>query len=298
MQESNVRHLRGLQAFDVAARCSNLSRAAEELGVTHGAVSRQIKQLETYLGVALLHRLPNGVEKTDSGERLHQATGQAFAALRDGVRDVSRENDRHSITVSLSTSLATQWLVPNLASFRAGNPEVTVFLDTNDDIVDLHSSRIDVALRYGKPGWGGLHCERLTHEELVVVAAPHLVASKGLPMTARDVAELPLLHDEFNPAWDRWAEARGLDVARVENVAVKFGDSSVLIAAAIDGQGVALARRLLVKGDLQAGRLVRLDDTITSLDRALYFVCRPGDEKRALNRRFKQWLQALLQQQV
>lgn len=289
----HVRHLRGLQAFDVAATCSNLSKAAEQLGVTHGAVSRQIKQLEDYLGVLLLHRDPHGVEKTDAGERLHLATRQAFAALRDGVRDVSRGADRRSITISLSASLATKWLVANLASFRAENPGITVFLDTNDEIVELRASEIDVALRYGVPDWAGLHCELLTREELIVVAAPQLVADRALPMSPEDIANLPLLHDEFNPAWDSWAWSCGLDGARVASAAVKFADSAVLIAAAIDGQGVALARRLLVQGDLEARRLARLDDTVTSLDRALYFVCRPGDQNKAPIREFKTWLSSL-----
>ena len=288
-----IRHLRGLQAFDVAATHANLSRAAEELGVTHGAVSRQIKQLEEYLGVSLLYRRPTGVEKTDEGERLHLATRRAFAALRDGLRDVGRWEDRQSITISLSASLATKWLVANLAAFRAAHPGIAVFLDTNDEVVDLYASGIDVALRYGVPDWADLQCELLTREALIVVGAPKLIASGTLPMTPEAVADLPLLHDEFNPAWDRWASACGLDRARVANAVMKFADSAVLIAAAIDGQGVALARRLLVRDDLQAGRLVRLDDTVTSLDRALYFVCRPGDQNKAPIRQFKKWLFSL-----
>ncbi len=294
----NVRHLRALQAFDTAAACSNLSKAADELGVTHGAVSRQIKQLETYLGVALLRRHPNGVEKTDEGERLHLATRGAFAMLRDGVRDVSRVEDRRSITISLSTSLATKWLVANLASFRSRHPGISVFLDTNDDVVDLSASDVDIALRYGRPGWGSLHHELVTREELIVVASPSLVGAATLPMAPLDIANLPLLHDEFNPAWDRWAIECALDCAHVADAAVRFADSAVLIAAAIDGQGVALARRLLVSADLESGRLIRLDETTISLDRALYFVCRPGDQDRRAIRQFKRWLFSLQLDQV
>ena len=289
----NVRHLRGLQAFDAAAACANLSKAADELGVTHGAVSRQIKQLEAYLGVALLRRHPNGVEKTHEGERLHLATRGAFAMLRDGVRDVSSIEDRQSITISLSTSLATKWFVANLASFRSRHPGISVFLDTNDDVVDLRASDVDIALRYGRPGWGNLHHELVTREELIVVASPTLVDATALPMAPMDITNLPLLHDEFNPAWDRWATKCALDCTRVAKAAVRFADSAVLIAAAIDGQGVALARRLLVSADLEDGRLIRLDDTTISLDRALYFVCRPGDQDRRAIRQFKSWLFSL-----
>ncbi|MEM7429913.1 MAG: LysR substrate-binding domain-containing protein [Pseudomonadota bacterium] len=287
------RHLRGLQAFDMAAALSNLSKAADELGVTHGAVSRQIKQLEDYLGVSLLQRLPHGVEKTEQGERLHQATRQAFAVLRDAIRDVRRIEDNQSITISLSASLATKWLVSRLAAFRSIYPGLSVFLDTNDELVDLHTSEIDVALRYGTPDWGDLHYERLTREELIVVSGPRLVAGHTLPLTPLGISSLPLLNDEFNPAWGRWAANNGLDPARVAAPAVRFADSAVLIAAAIDGQGVALARRLLVEDDLEAGRLVRLDSSVTTLDRALYLVCRSWDQDRVPIRRFRRWLLSL-----
>lgn len=291
--KQHVRHLRALQAFDTAATLSSLSKAASELGVTHGAISRQIKLLEEYLGVSLLHRQPNGVEKTEKGERLHQATKRAFASLSDGVREVSRIEDTRSITLSLSASLATKWLVPRLASFRSMHPGLSVFLDTNDEVVDLHTSQIDVALRYGTPDWGDLHHELIASEELIVVAAPKLVASSELPLQPEAVIALPLLNDEFNSGWDRWATGHGLAPADFAVPAVRFADSAVLIAAACDGQGVALARRRLVEDDLEAGRLVRLDNSTTTLDRALYFVCRQTDRDRLPIRRFRNWLLSL-----
>lgn len=288
-----VRHLRALQAFDTAATHSNLSRAAEALGVTHGAVSRQIKQLETHLGVHLLHRRPNGVEKTDAGEQLHKATRQAFAVLQTGLRSVKRARDRRAVTISLSASLATKWLVPRLPAFRAQHPGIALYLDTNDEVIDFDDSDVDVALRYGVPGWPNLHYERLVDEELVVVASPALVAGEDLPMTPAAISGLPLLHDQFDPAWGKWADTVGLDQSLVEAADLKYRDSAVLITAAIDGQGVALARRLLVQDDLGAGRVVRLDTTTISPDRALYFVCRAGDEERLLIRSFRNWLFSL-----
>lgn len=286
----NIPHLRALQAFDAAAASSNLSRAAEMLGVTHGAVSRQVKQLEHYLGVSLLHRLPGGVEKTDAGEQLHAATRQAFAALSLGLQSVRRVQDSRSVTITLSASLATKWLVPNLPHFRKRHPGIAVFLDTNDEIIDFSKSQIDAALRYGIPNWGDLHCERLASEELVVVASPSLVARQELPMGPADIARLPMLHDHFNPGWDAWADRVGLDRRHVASQEITFADSAVLIAAAIDGQGVALARRFLVEDDLKAGRLVRLDDTALPQDRELYFVCRKGDQDRAAVRALRNWL--------
>lgn len=290
---SEVRHLRALQAFDAAATHSSLSKAAEALGVTHGAVSRQIKQLEQYLRVPLLHRRPNGVEKTHAGEQLHAATRQAFSALQVGLRGIKRTQNERSVTISLSASLAIKWLVPRLSSFRAQHPGIALFLDTNDDVIDFNDSEVDVALRFGASNSGELHCERLVDEALIVVASPSLVTNEKLPMTPEAIADLPLLHDQFNPTWETWADSVGLSRSKVAAAEVKFKDSAVLITAAIDGQGVALARRLLVHDDLDAGRIVRLDTATISLDRALYFVCRPGDQDRPAISSLRDWLFSL-----
>ena len=290
---SEPRHLRALQAFDAAATHASLTRAAEVLGVTHGAVSRQIRQLELALGIRLLERLPHGVETTQEGARLHLATRQAFMALREGLRALGRRHDGRSVTISLATSLAIKWLVPRLPSFRARHPGIAVFLDTNDAVIDLAASDVDVALRYGVPAWDGLHVERLQAEDLIVVAAPSLVADTALPMAPEAIAALPRLDDRFTPAWDDWAEGAGLAHPHPAAAKMAFQDSAVLIAAAIDGQGVALARRLLAADDLAQGRLVRLDRTAVNLDRALYFVCRKGDEDRPVIRSLRRWLLSL-----
>ena len=285
-----IRHLRALQAFDAAATTSNLSKAAKVLGVTHGAVSRQIKQLEQYLDLSLFYRKPNGVEKTNAGNQLHVATRQAFSALEIGLQNVKPARDDRSVTISLSMSLAIKWLVPRLPEFRQDFPGIAVYLDTNDDVVDLNNSQVDVALRFGEPDWGGLHHEFLTEEALIVVASPTLVAGKNLPMTPESIARHPLLEDEFTPAWDKWAGMVGLDSSQVASAITRFMNSAVLIAAVIDSQGVAPIRRLLLADDLNAGRLIRLDDTVISLDSSLYFVCRNGDQDREPVRSLKNWL--------
>ena len=211
---TTVRYLRALQAFDVAATRLNLSKAAEDLGVTHGAVSRQIKQLEQYLGVALFGRLPGGVRLTDAGARLHLSTQQAFAALEQGIGATRRTQKRRSITISLSSSLAIKWLVPKLPEFRQRHPGISVYLDTDDQFVDFADSEVDVALRYGHDPSSELFCERLLRERLVVVAAPSLGAEG--PLAPQSITQLPLLHDQFHPYWDTWAEVAGMDQPNVQ----------------------------------------------------------------------------------
>ncbi|WP_170331985.1 LysR substrate-binding domain-containing protein [Ruegeria arenilitoris] len=289
----NLRHLRALQAFDETATHSSLTKAADVLNVTHGAISRQIKLLELHLGVTLFHRRPNGVELTKAGERLYQSTRGAFSALQLGVMEVKRLHHRQSITVSLSTSLALKWLVPLLSSFQQEHPGIALLLDTNDAYADFDTSEVDVALRFGEPRWDGIYHEQIRQEELIVVAAPALVEETRIPMRAEDVAALPLLHDAFNVGWESWAAQVGLNVDQINSQSIKYVDSAVLLEAAIDAQGVALARHLLAERDLRLGRLVRLDESSVPLDRGLYFVCRPGDQERATVRIFKKWLMSI-----
>ena len=288
-----VRHLRALQAFDAAATTSNLSKAAEMLGVTHGAVSRQIKLLEQHLDQLLFYRRQNGVEKTSAGNQLHIATRQAFTTLAMGLQEVTSVRDQHSVTISLSVSLAIKWLVPRLPEFRQIFPGIAVYLDTNDDVVDMNNSEVDIALRFGKPDWGGLHYEFLSKEELILVASPSLVSEYELPMSPETILSLPLIEDEFTPAWDKWVEQAGLDSSQLASKKISFMNSAVLIAAVLDSQGIAPVRRLLISGDLKAGRLVRVDDSTMSLDSSLYFVCRNGDQDREPIRSLKNWLFSL-----
>jgi LysR family glycine cleavage system transcriptional activator len=210
--------------------------------------------------------------------------------LEVGVQNVKSIRDHRSVTISLSISLAIKWLVPRLPEFRQKFPGIEVYLDTNDDVVDLDNSEVDIALRFGEPDLGGLHYEFLTEEELIVVASPTLVADKNLPMTPESIVRLPLLQDEFTPAWDKWAGLVGLDSSQLVSAKVNFMNSAVLVAAVIESQGVALVRRLLLDDDLKAGRLRRLDDTAVSLDSSLYFVCRNGDQDREPIRSLKNWL--------
>lgn len=285
---TNVRHLRALQAFNAAATRSNLSKAAEDLGVTHGAVSRQIKQLEQYLDVALLRRLPGGVELTDAGARLHLATQQAFAILEQGIVATRRTRKRRSIKISLSSSLAIKWLVPKLQNFRERHPGISVYLDTDDRLVDFADSDVDVALRYGGNQGSELYCERLVSERLILVAAPSLVPEG--PIAPASITKLPLLHDQFHPYWDTWAKTAGLLEPDVQSRSSAFPDSAVLIAAAIDGQGAILVRNILVADDIKAGRLVCLSDVCVEQDRSLHFVCRDGDQQSPPISVLRSWL--------
>jgi len=282
--------LRAIQAFDAVARHGGFSRAADELAVTHGAVSRQIRALEQQLGTPLFHRTAKGAALTGDGEVLFQASRTAFAALRNGVADLARRRADTAVTLSLTTSLALMWLVPRLPAFRHRHPEIAILLDTNDAPVDLFEQQVDCALRFGTGGWPGLHETRLTEEELVAVAAPRLIGGRSLPLSPRDVISFPLVHDDYNPGWDRWLERAGAETPAGALPGDRYLDSGVLIAAALDGQAVALVRRLLAADDLAAGRLIQASDVTLPLERSLFFVCRAGDQNRPVVAALRDWL--------
>ena len=290
----NLQHLRALQAFDETAKYASLSKAADHLHVTHGAVSRQIKLLEAYLGVTLFHRRAGGVVLTAKGTQLLQSTRPAFAILQRGVSDVKRQHARQSLKVSLPGAVALKWLVPRLPSFHAQHPGIALYLDTADTLTDFDTSEVDVALRFGVPKWDGLYARKIADEALITVASPSLAGVVALPMAAKDIAGLPLLRHDYHQGWDKWAEIAGLLPEKIPHQnTIRFSESAALLEAAIDRQGVALARQLLAARDIEAGRLVRLDDVSISLDSSLYFVCRDGDQDRKEIRTFMGWLMAI-----
>lgn len=290
---NKITHLRGLQAFDAAATYSNLSMAADYLGVTHGAVSRQIKQLEEYFGVTLFNRKPGGVEKTEAGERLHLATQRAFSLLESGLNDIQRPRDNRSLRISLPSSLAVKWLVTKLGHFRAKHPGISVYLDTDDKIIDFHNNKADVALRYSSKEDKDLFQKLILDEVSYVVASPNLVAKYDLPMKPEEIAQLPLLYDDFNSGWREWAKQVRIKESLLSKSALELKDSAVLITSAIEGQGVALARAILLEEDLKSGRLVRLDEGEVALSNSLYFVCRKGNEQNHAIRVFLDWILSL-----
>ena len=282
--------LRAIQAFDAVARHGSFSRAADELAVTHGAVSQQVRSLEDQLGTRLFLRTARGAELTDDGRLFFQYSRDAFAALQSGVADLNRRTQDKTISVSLATSLALKWVVPRLPDFRSQHPDIAVLLDTNDRVVDFREDTTDVALRYGKGDWKGLHASLLAEERLVAAASPELVGDRQLPLDAETLLQMPLLHDEYNPGWKDWFQAAGVESLPESLPGPHMSDTGVIIAAALDRQGVVLVRHLLAADDLAAGRLVQVNGMTLPLENSLYFVCRMGDQDRPAVRAFKDWL--------
>jgi LysR family glycine cleavage system transcriptional activator len=263
-----------LRAFDVAARNLNLSAAAEEMNVTHAAVSRQVKQLEERLGVKLFERLPRGLKLTAHGALLAEGTREAFDRLACALEDVSIPAVRRKLTISTFASLSARWLMPRLQSFAALFPEADLQVVTTTQLVDFARDDVDIGIRFGTGRYPGLHVMPLFKPREIVVASPALL-KKGPPIKAfTDLKHYTLLHDNSHRSWIRWLDAAGVKGVNPRR-GIICGDRNSMLQAALEGQGVAIASEVFAANDLANGRLVKVFGQEVASEFAIYAVCLP-----------------------
>lgn len=249
--------LNALRAFEAAARLGSISRAAAELHVTHGAVSRQVKLLEDDLGTALFARDGRGLRLTDAGERLRDAAGTAFEQLQSTVRGLRRGDESGTRVIGCPGSLLARWMIPRLERLRRDLPDLTLHLSPHDGELDPALPGLDAALLIGAPPWPPQwRVHALAPERIGPVVNPRHPAFERL--SGRPAAALPeeeLLHTASRPqAWPQWARAQGLDPGQLR-FGTGFEHLYYLLEAAVAGLGVAIAPQPLVAGDIAAGRL-------------------------------------------
>lgn len=250
--------LSALRVFEAAARRLNFRQAAEELYVTPGAVSQQIRLLEEHVGAQLFVREGRGVALTEAGRAALPALRLGFEKLAEAARLMRQPQRKHRVTVSVAPSFAAKWLVPRLEGFGASHPEVEVWISADMALVDFAAADVDLAIRYGRGQYPGLASELLLSETVLAVCAPVLLEAAPIASPA-DLIHHTLLHDmspeaDGAPDWPMWLRAHGVegvDGAR----GPRFNQSSLVIEAALAGRGVALAKRALAQADLTAGRL-------------------------------------------
>jgi LysR family glycine cleavage system transcriptional activator len=251
-----------LRVFEAAARHLSFRKAAEELFVTPGAVSQQIRLLEDHVGVELFHREGRRVTLTDAGQAALPALRAGFAQLTEAARLMRQPTRRSRVTVSVAPSFAAKWLLPRLERFTSDRPDIDVWVSADMTPVDFASADVDMAIRYGPGRYDGLAAEKLLEEEVLPVCAPALMDAAPV-REPRDLAHHTLLHDsgpELDascPDWPMWLKAHGVEGVDATR-GPRFNQSSLVIEAAVAGRGVALAKRAIAEADLAAGRLVAL----------------------------------------
>lgn len=245
-------HLSALRAVEAAGRHGSLRAAAEELGVTVGAVSQGIAKAEAELGRSLFERRPRGLEPTALGALVCERLSAGFAELSAAVALAERRRD-DVLTVSVAPVLASKWLVWRLERFTAANPDVRVRIDASLGLVDPNLTDVDVCIRVGRGGWPGVRAERLVDQLVFPVCAPALAERLRRP---GDLARVPIIQEPNAMfPWSVWLAPNGLDEGVLGEGPV-YSDAALCFDAAIAGQGVFLAWETLAADALAMGRLV------------------------------------------
>ncbi len=273
-------HLNALRAFEASARHQSFSAAATELHVTPAAVGQLVRTLEEWLGAPLFHRSSSGRARlvpTETAERALPDIRAGFERLTLGLERLKEGSTSGMLTMTVSPAFAAKWLLPRIESFHAAYPDTDLRLDTSLKALDFVAQRVDIGVRYGAGQWPGLSAEKLMSEEIYPVCSPMLLRERGRLQQPADLAHETLIHDlsmdghaRF-PSWDAWLRKAGV-TERTGKRGMKINNSAAVLQAAIEGQGIALARSVMAHDDVASGRLSRLFPKIKFASPLAYYV--------------------------
>ena len=281
--------LNALASFEAAARHLSFSKAAEELHVTHGAVSRAVRHLEDHLGVALFIRSTRSVSLTAIGATYAAEVREALDRLAAATAATMGKDAKGILAISTLDSFAGKWLMPRLFRFRRIHGDIDVRLSTSRKLADFVGDGIDIAIRYGRGQYPGLTAELLMQEDVFPVCSPTLLEGSHPLLAPADLMHHTLIHDEFHIDWPMWLQTvgvNGIDAHR----GVRFHASEHAVHAAVLGDGVVLGRSALVADDLAAGRLVRPFTFSLPAQLAYYVVYPPRALQRFKVKAFRDWI--------
>lgn len=264
--------LNALRAFEVSGRRLNFRAAAEELGVTQGAVAQQVRALEDQLGLRLFQRLARGLALTAYGTAYLADVTRAFDTLAEAT---ARLLDRpEMVTITATPTVATRLLIPRLAELYAALPDIDLRTVATEALADFDRDQVDIAVRLTRPPFpANLQAQLLFRQELVAVASPHLVKGLTLPLSGEQLRKLPLLHDSH----DHWPVFLR---TREKLPGAAFNHTTLALDAALAGRGVVLACRAFVMADLEAGRLVQVTDATATIGPDYYLVRKRSSSPR------------------
>lgn len=286
MKDLNSVHLNGLRAVEAAGRLGSLQAAAEELGVTIGAVSQQVIKTEKQLGRVLFERSPRGLVATPYGETLLPRLTAGLEVLDKAVA-TARKRDETILTISVAPVFAARWLVSRLDRFAARHPDIRLRIDATTSLVNLEASDVDIGIRVGRGNWPGARVELLLEQQVFPVCSPAMAERLRRP---EDILTVPAVIDAHSMfTWETWLREVGLAGGQMI-VRHSFNDASLCLDAAIAGQGVMLAWQTLAGTSIVDGRLVMPYPARAKTGFAHYFVTPPSRCETATVLAFKQWV--------
>ncbi len=283
--------LNSLKVFEAAARQLSFTRAAEELFVTQAAVSHQIKALEEFLNIKLFRRRNRSLLLTEEGQSYFLDIKDIFSSIAEATDKVLERHEKGALTISLPPSFAIQWLVPRLADFNQQEPDIDVRIKAVDLDEGSLTDDVDVAIYYGRGNWPGLQADKLYQEYLVPLCAPKLLIGEKPLMSLSDLKSHTLLHDTSRKEWKLFVKQNAIEEVNVNHGPI-FSHSTMVLQAAVHGQGVALGNNVLAQPELDAGRLVSPFDEVLVSKNAFYVVCHDKQAQSGRIATFRDWMLA------
>lgn len=272
--------LNAIRAFEAAARHKSFTRAADELNVTHGAVSKQIRILEELVGFPLFERAGKGMRLTPRGRELAEEATRGFVVLERAFEAfLERAPEKKPVRLTTTPAFAAKFLAPRLGTFQRNHPGITLAIETTARLIDFAAETADAGVRFGAGDWPGLEARPLSNGLLVPLCAPEFLARFKTTTPRALLKAGPLLHHLSRREWREWAEHAGL--ARLKPAhEYAFEDTNVIFQATLEGQGIALLPKLLAARDVRAGKLVQPFGPEMPGDFRFWFVAPPGQWKR------------------
>lgn len=277
--------LNAIRAIEIVARRGALAPAAEELGVTPGAVSQHLRRAEERLGLELFERTPQGLRPTDALRAALPQLTSGFNALAEGLASL-RGADEHVLTLTVGSVFASRWLIWRIGKFNRLHPELETRLVVTGAMIDLAHSDIDCGIRFGRGAWPGVAAELIGGDRYSPVAAPPLAARLQRP---DDLRQLPLIRDTASMLpWEPWFAAAG--VGPFELTGPRYDDPALAFDAAISGQGVLMTVDLMSADAVSDGRLLRPFEVAVTGEVGYWFIFPEGRRLPKKVRLFRDWL--------
>jgi len=287
--------LKSLQVFEAAGRHLSFTEAAQELNVTPGAVSQQIRLLEEFIEIKLFKRMNRTIILTDAGQLFLPMISAGFEQFSEALNQLQRTRSDGPLTITSAPSFVSKWLIPRLARFKALHPHIDVRIDTSDRLVDFMHEDIDVGIRFGNGVYPELETVFLFSFDLIPVCSPALMNQGNGLRKVSDLKNFTLLHsnyDELDTGWPDWA--MWLKVVDAEDVdsshGIFFNQSDLLFQAAMEGQGVALLASVMADPEIAAGNLVQPFTARLPVKLNYHLVTSPHKARIAKVAAFREWV--------